>query len=40
VLVSESVRLAMVGAGIEFVERGERELKGVPGVWRLYGAVS
>jgi class 3 adenylate cyclase len=36
VLVSESVRLAMVGSGVEFDERGEHELKGVPGVWRLY----
>jgi hypothetical protein len=27
----------MVGAGIEFDDRGERELKGVPGKWRLFG---
>jgi class 3 adenylate cyclase len=36
VLVSESVRLAMVGSGIEFADRGQHELKGVPGTWRLY----
>jgi class 3 adenylate cyclase len=39
-LVSEGVRLAMVGAGVEFQERGEHQLKGVPGVWRLYRVVS
>jgi class 3 adenylate cyclase len=39
VLVSETVRGHMVGAGIEFVDRGEHELKGVPGIWRLYRAV-
>jgi class 3 adenylate cyclase len=38
-LVSESVRLAMVGSGVEFDERGEHELKGVPGVWRLFAVV-
>ena len=26
----------MAGAGLEFDDRGERELKGVPGTWRLY----
>jgi class 3 adenylate cyclase/pimeloyl-ACP methyl ester carboxylesterase len=36
VLVSETVRGHMVGAGIEFDDRGEHELKGVPGTWRLY----
>jgi class 3 adenylate cyclase len=35
VLVSETVRSNMVGAGVEFNDRGEHELKGVPGVWRL-----
>jgi class 3 adenylate cyclase len=39
VLVSETVRGHMVGAGIEFDDRGEHELKGVPGTWRVY-AVS
>jgi class 3 adenylate cyclase len=36
VLVSETVRAHMVGAGIEFEDRGEHELKGVPGTWRVY----
>jgi class 3 adenylate cyclase len=36
VLVSETVRSNMVGAGITFTDRGERELKGVPGSWRLF----
>jgi len=36
VLVSETVRGHMVGAGIEFDDRDEHELKGVPGTWRLY----
>jgi class 3 adenylate cyclase len=36
VLVSETVRGHMVGSGIEFTDRGEDELKGVPGTWRLF----
>jgi hypothetical protein len=28
----------MVGAGIEFDDSGEHELKGVPGTWRLFAA--
>ena len=36
VLVSSTVRDLVAGSGIEFEERGERELKGVPGEWRLY----
>jgi class 3 adenylate cyclase len=39
VLVSETVRGHMVGAGIEFEDRGEYELKGVPGTWRLFAAT-
>jgi class 3 adenylate cyclase len=39
VLVSEIVRSHMVGAGIEFDDRGEHELKGVPGTWRLYAVT-
>jgi class 3 adenylate cyclase len=37
VMVSETVRGHMAGSGIEFDDRGERELKGVPGKWRLFG---
>jgi class 3 adenylate cyclase len=37
VLVSETVRLPMVGSSdIEFEDRGDHDLKGVPGTWRLY----
>jgi class 3 adenylate cyclase len=39
VLISETVRGQIVGGGIEFVDRGEHQLKGVPGIWRLYRAV-
>jgi class 3 adenylate cyclase len=39
VLVSQTVKDLVAGAGLELNERGERELKGVPGTWRLY-AVS
>jgi class 3 adenylate cyclase len=35
-LVSETVLSNMVGAGIEFKDRGGYELKGVPGTWRLF----
>jgi class 3 adenylate cyclase len=38
-LLSESARLAVTGSGIEFEDRGEHELKGVPGTWHLF-AVS
>ena len=39
VLVSGTVRDLVAGSGIEFEDRGTRELKGVPGEWRLF-AVS
>jgi class 3 adenylate cyclase len=35
-LVSETVRSMMVGAGIQFRDQGEHQLKGVPGFWRLF----
>lgn len=35
VLVSGAVPPLLTGSGIEFVERGEHELKGVPGTWRI-----
>ncbi len=38
VLVSNTVKDLTVGSDIEFEERGEHELKGVPGSWRLYAA--
>jgi pimeloyl-ACP methyl ester carboxylesterase len=39
VLVSQTVKDLVAGSGIVFEERGERELKGVPGTWRLYAVV-
>ncbi len=36
VLVSSTVKDLVVGSGISFEERGEHELKGVPGEWRLF----
>jgi class 3 adenylate cyclase/alpha-beta hydrolase superfamily lysophospholipase len=40
VLVSSTVKDLVAGSGIEFEERGEHELKGVPGTWRLYAVRS
>ena len=39
VLVSSTVRDLVVGSGIEFAERGTKELKGVPGEWRLFAVA-
>ena len=39
VLVSQTVKDLVAGSGLEFEERGEHELKGVPGTWRLYRVV-
>jgi class 3 adenylate cyclase len=36
VLVSSTVKDLTAGSGIEFEDRGEHELKGVPAEWRLY----
>ena len=36
VLVSGTVKDLVVGSGIEFVDHGEHELKGVPGTWKLF----
>ena len=38
VLVSGTVKDLVVGSGIEFDDRGEHELKGVPGSWKLFAA--
>ena len=35
-VVSAAVPMLVAGSGIEFEDRGEHELKGVPGTWRLY----
>jgi class 3 adenylate cyclase len=36
VLVSSTVKDLVAGSGINFIGRGEHELKGVPGAWRLF----
>jgi class 3 adenylate cyclase len=38
VLVSRTVTELVAGSGIEFTDRGEHELKGVPGRWQLFSA--
>jgi class 3 adenylate cyclase len=38
VLVSSTVKDIVAGSGIAFEERGEHELAGVPGTWRLFAA--
>jgi class 3 adenylate cyclase len=40
VLVSQTVRDAVIGSGIAFEDRGTHELKGVPGEWQLYAVAS
>ena len=37
-LTSAAVPMLVAGSGIEFDDRGEHDLKGVPGTWRLFGA--
>jgi class 3 adenylate cyclase len=39
VLVSQTVKDLVAGSGIELLERGEHEFKGVPGRWRVYAAA-
>ena len=36
ILVSRTVRDLVAGSGLRFAERGEHELKGVPGDWQLF----
>ena len=36
VLASSTVRDLVVGSGLAFADRGEHELKGIPGRWRLF----
>jgi len=39
VFISQTVKDLVAGSGIAFTERGEHELKGVPGTWRLYSVA-
>jgi class 3 adenylate cyclase len=40
VLVSQTVKDLVAGSGLAFEDRGEHELKGVPGRWRLYAVLN
>jgi class 3 adenylate cyclase len=40
ILVSQTVKDLVAGSGLVFEDRGEHELKGVPGDWRLYAVTS
>ena len=40
VLVSSSIPPLVVGSGVEFSDRGEHDLKGVPGSWRLFAVIA
>ncbi len=40
VLVSPAIPPAVTGSGLDFEDRGEHELKGVPGEWRLFALNS
>lgn len=40
VVVSGTVRDLVAGSGFAFEDRGERELKGVPGSWRVFAVVA
>jgi class 3 adenylate cyclase len=40
VLVSRTVTDLVAGSGIEFEDRGEQGLKGVPGTWHLFSVVA
>jgi class 3 adenylate cyclase len=39
VLVSQTVKDLVAGSGIELEDRGAKELKGIPGEWRLYAVT-
>lgn len=38
ILVSGTVKDLVIGSDVNFVERGESELKGVPGTWKLFAS--
>jgi class 3 adenylate cyclase len=40
VLVSSTLRDLVIGSGLQFEDRGARELKGVPGEWHLFAVAS
>ena len=40
VIVSSTVKDLVAGSGIEFEDRGDHQLKGVPGSWHLYSVIA
>jgi class 3 adenylate cyclase len=40
VLVSTTVKDLVSGSGIEFVDKGEHDLKGIPATWRLFAVAA
>ena len=40
VLVSQTVKDLVAGSGVDFEDRGEHDLKGVPGSWRLWSVAA
>jgi class 3 adenylate cyclase len=40
VLASSTVKDLVAGSGIEFEDRGDHELRGVPGTWHLYSVLA
>jgi class 3 adenylate cyclase len=40
ILVSSTVKDLVTGSGLEFEDRGSRELKGVPGEWRVFAVAN
>lgn len=39
VLVSQTVKDLVAGSGLQFTDLGERQLKGVPGTWRIHSVA-
>jgi class 3 adenylate cyclase len=39
VWVSTTVKDLVAGSGIDFVDKGEHELRGIPSIWRLYAVA-
>ena len=39
VLVTSTVKDLVAGSGIQFVDRGAKQLKGIPDEWRLFAAA-
>jgi class 3 adenylate cyclase len=39
ILVSGTVRDLVIGSDLAFSDRGEHELKGIPGRWPIYAAA-